>query len=86
MVIIIATSSSSIDLSDLPDLLTALKQVDQWFNLGLQLRVPYHTLKKIEREQRGLVEDSKREMLVAWLQGQGGEPSKQLLVTALRKA
>ena len=80
-----SSSSSSTDLSHLPLLLTALKQVYQWFNLGLQLGVPYHTLKIIEREQRERVEDSKREMLVAWLQGQGGVTSKQFLLTALRK-
>ena len=65
-------------------MLITLRQVHQWFDLGLQLRVPYHSLKEIEREQRGGVKDSKREMLVAWLQGQGGEPSKQFLATALR--
>ena len=57
----------------------------QWFNLGLQLEVPYHTLKTIERDQSGRVEDSKLEMLVAWLQGQGGELSKQFLVNALKR-
>ena len=65
-------------------MLTALKQVYQWFNLGLHLKVPYHTLKKIKREQRERVEDSKQEMLVVWLQGQGGEPSKQFLIASLR--
>ena len=80
-----SSSSSPIDTSHLPVLLTALWQVYQWFDLGLQLGVPYHSLKEIEKEQRGGVRDSKREMLVAWLQGQGGEPSKQFLVTALRR-
>ena len=75
---------SSTDLSHLPVLQNVLKQVYQWFNLGLQLGVPYHTLKTIEREQRERVEDSKREMLVAWLKGQGGESSRQFLETALK--
>ena len=79
-----SVSSSSTELVHLAVLLTALKQVYQWFNLGLQLGVPYHTLKSIEREERERVEDSKREMLAAWLNGQGGEPRKQFLVTALR--
>ena len=80
------SSSSSLftDFSHLPVLLIALRQVYQWFGLGLQLGVPYYILKVIEREQRERVEDSKREMLVAWLKGQGGEPTKDYLVTALR--
>ena len=78
-----ASSFSSIDLSHPLVLLIALRQVYQRFDLGLQLGVPYHSLKEIERTQRGM-KDSKRETLVAWLQGQGGEPSKQFLVTALR--
>ena len=65
-------------------MLTALKEVYQWFSLGVQLEVPHYILKVIEREQRERVEDSKREMLVAWLKGQGGEVSKQFLITALR--
>ena len=77
-----SSSYFSIDTSHLPVLLTALWQVYQWFDLGLQLGVPYHSLKKIEKEQGGAVEDSKREMLVAWLKGQGA--SKQALMTALR--
>ena len=54
-----------------------------WFDLGLWLEVPYHTLESIEIEKRDIVADSQREMLVAWLQGQGGEPSKRFLETAL---
>ena len=61
-----------------------LNQVNQWFNLGIQLGVPHYTLEAIEIERRERVADSRREMLVAWLKGQGGEPSKQLLETALR--
>ena len=75
---------SSTDLSHLPALQTAIKQVNQWFDLGLQLGVPYHTLDIIKIEMRENVADSKRKMLVAWLQGSGGEPSKQFLVKALR--
>ena len=70
-----SSSSSSTELPQLPLLLTTLKQVHQWFNLGLHLGVPYHTPKTIEREQRGGVEDSKRELLAAWLQGQGENPA-----------
>ena len=72
---------------DLPDLMTALRHVWEWFDLGLQLRVPYSTLKKIEQEQQMKgVERCKTELLVAWLQGQGGETSKQFLETALRNS
>ena len=52
---------------DLPYLMTALQPVYDWFNLGVYLGVPHATLMKIKIEQREVVEDCKREMLVAWL-------------------
>ena len=51
----------------LPYLMTALKHVYDWFNLGMYLGVPHATLMEIKIEQRERVVDCKREMLVAWL-------------------
>ena len=52
---------------DLPYLMRALQPAYNWFNLGVYLGVPHATLMKIKIEQREVVEDCKREMLVAWL-------------------
>ena len=55
----------------------------QWYNLGLQLGISYFTLDAIETNQRGHVQICLREMLKAWLKGQGGECTKHTLRTAL---
>ena len=52
---------------DLSYLMTALKPVYNWFNLGVYLGVLHATLMEIKIEQRERVVDCKREMLVAWL-------------------
>ena len=55
--------------------------------MGLELGIQYHTLKKIEEDQRGCgVEACKREMLAAWLQGDDNvkEQTWFTLVDALR--
>ena len=54
----------------------------QWYNLGLQLGISCFTLDAIETDQRG-VQICLREMLKAWLKGQGGECTKHTLRTAL---
>ena len=50
--------------------------------LGLHLRVKYGALKAIEADYRK-VKQCMREMLAAWLKGQGGECTKHTLRTAL---
>ena len=57
----------------------------QWEHLGTQLGLKYGKLKEIENNRRGIQIDCMREMLAAWLQGSGGECSKQALKTALQK-
>ena len=70
----------------LADLMVALKDVVcQWEELGDQLGLSYSTLEEIEQDNRGKGRKCMREMLAAWLQGQGGEYSKQALKTALQK-
>ena len=54
----------------------------QWYNLGLQLGISCFALDAIETDLRG-VQICLREMLKAWLKGQGGECTKHTLRTAL---
>ena len=57
----------------------------QWEHLGTQLGLTYGRLQVIERDRRGKQMDCMQDMLAAWLQGSGGECSKQALKTALQK-
>ena len=66
--------------SHLPLLMVALTDIAyQWEHLGTQLGLKYGKLKEIKKTEM----DCMREMLAAWLQGSGGECSKQALKTAL---
>ena len=68
--------------SHLPLLMVALTDIAyQWEHLGTQLGLKYGKLKEIKKTEM----DCMREMLAAWLQGSGGECSKQALKTALQK-
>ena len=72
-------------ISHLADLILALNCIrSDWFDLGLHLRVDYGTLEAIEADNKK-VRQCMREMLAAWLNGQGGECTKQALKTALSK-
>ena len=72
--------------SHLPLLMVALADIAyQWEHLGTQLGLTYGKLKEIERNTRGIQMDCMREMLAKWLNGSGGEYSKQALKTALQK-
>ena len=62
--------------------LWCVQEVHEWFDLGLHLRVKYGALKAIEADYRK-VKQCMREMLAAWLKGQGGECTKHTLRTAL---
>ena len=68
----------------------ALKDVNDWQSLGLQLGLLYPTLEKIERDNNREVEQCKTKMIAAWLKQQDnvtrfGAPSWLVLQTALRK-
>ena len=80
---------SSAGIGKLCDVLNALKRVNDWQSLGLQLGLLYPTLEQIKTNSRSLVE-CKREMIVAWLNQQDnvlqvGVPSWSVLKAALRK-
>ena len=71
--------------SHLPLLMVALTDIAyQWEHLGTQLGLSYGRLQVIERDRRGKQMDCMQDMLAAWLQGSGGEYSKQALITALQ--
>ena len=62
--------------------------IDHWKPLGLALGLLYPTLKRIETEQRGDIQNCKMEMVAAWLQRQDnvskkGIPSWKVLRAAL---
>ena len=74
----------------LVDVKHALKRVNDWQSLGLELGLFHPTLKKIEIDYREKVEQCKREMIAAWLNQQDnvlqvGVPSWSVLQTALRE-
>ena len=77
-------------IDDLVDLRKFVKNVVAWKKLGLELGLLYPTLQKIEREQRGNVDDCMMETLAAWLQQQDhvsrkGIPSWAVLRTTLEE-
>ena len=77
-------------IDDLVDVKRALKNVNDWQSLGLQLGLLYPTLERIEVEHRGAIERCKTKMIVSWLQQQDnvtriGVPSWSVLRAALRK-
>ena len=77
-------------IADLAQVKRFLKNVNNWQSLGLELGLLQPTLKRIEEEQHGLIDECKTEMLAAWLQQQDnvavtGVPSCAVLKAALEK-
>ena len=73
------------DISHLADLILPLNCISSdWFDFGLHLRVNYGILKAIEADNKKVAQ-CMREMLASWLNGQGGECTKQALERALLK-
>ena len=77
-------------VADLAQVKRFLRNVNNWQSLGLELGLLHPTLKRIDEEQRGLIDKCKTEMLAAWLQQQDnvvvtGVPSCAVLKTALEK-
>ena len=64
-------------------LLPALREVFDWFELGIQLQVPRYRLREIEAE-KPTVSERRLEMLDYWLKGDN-EHSKNFLKRALEK-
>jgi chromosomal replication initiation ATPase DnaA len=68
---------------DLKSLLEDLKEVKNWFQLGLWLGIEHDTLKIIEENHRHDNERCKEEMLGYWLKNFNA--SRRKLVAALRE-
>ena len=79
--------SDSAGIADLAEVKRLLKNLVDWKGLGLELGLLYPSLKKIEVEQHGSVEQCKTEMLAAWLQEQdnASQPSWSVLRAALER-
>ena len=74
-----------LDIEDIGELLEDLIEVAAcWFIVGLLLRVPYHELKAIQKDNRDQSKECLREMLATWLKGSRASPAA--LVNALRAA
>ena len=70
-------------------MLSVIRTLNDWMNLGLQLGLHYPTLERIKTDERW-TQDCKREMLVAWLKrkdkvSQSGAPSLSVLKAALNE-
>ena len=81
---------SSLGIKDLVHVNNALKKVHDWKELGLQLRIHFPTMKRIESEKRGNIGECMMEMLAAWLNQEDdvlevGIPSWSILRTALKE-
>ena len=77
------------DIDKLVNVMNALKRVNNWHYLGLQLGLVYPTLEKIRTDNNREVEQCKINMIAAWLKRQDnvlqvGVPSWSVLQTALR--
>ena len=71
-------------------MLAVIHDHNDWKDLGLQLGLLYPTLKRIDLEQRGIINSCKIDMLSAWLQqqdnvSQRGVPSWYVLKAALKR-
>ena len=64
---------------------TALKNLNDWQSLGLDLGLYYPTLERIEEEQQRVIEKCKTKMIAAWLRRQdnASNPSWEQLRTSL---
>ena len=69
---------------DLRSLLQDLKEVTNWFQLGLQLGIEHANLIIIERNHKDDTERCKEEMLAHWLRN-FSNASRRKLVSALRE-
>ena len=77
-------------LKDLPQLLDILSPIVNWTLLGLHLGIYHHELQKINKEERGSVDNCLAAMLQRWILEKDavkelGGATKESLVSALRK-
>ena len=51
-------------------MLAVIRDLNDWKDLGLQLGLLFPTLKRIDLEQRGIINSCRIDMISAWLQQQ----------------
>ena len=71
-------------------MLSVIRNLNDWMDLGLQLGLFNATLERIDHDKQKRTKDCNREMLVAWLKkedkvSQCGVPSWSVLKAALNK-
>ena len=71
-------------------MLSVIRNLNDWMDLGLQLGLLYPTLERIDLDKQKRTKDCNREMLVAWLKkeykvSQSGVPSWSVLKAALNE-
>ena len=64
----------SLDTGDLVDVLTVIRDINNWKELGLQLGIFYPSLERIDLDQRGRITLCIMGMLYAWLKQQDNVP------------
>ena len=83
MSVTIYNVSNSSDEPSLKDILESISSVAaDWFNLGVALGLPYHTLERIESDYPRDAPRCLTKMIIAWLQN-SSQPTWQGLVLAL---
>lgn len=83
MSVTIYNVSNSSDENSLKDILASISTVAaNWFNLGVALGLPYHTLERIESDYLRDAPMCPTKMIIAWLQ-KSSQPTWQGLVLAL---
>ena len=75
---------------ELSQLLVLLSPIVNWNLLGIHLGIHHHELQKIDKEERGSVDNCLAAMLQRWIQEKDavkkyGRATKESLVSALRK-
>lgn len=76
------------NISNLDEVQTSVQDiVTDWKDLGLKLGLIHPTIEKINQENRGVINDCKREILAAWLKGEDNTKRRRwsTLVDALQE-
>ena len=79
---------SDLNISNLDEVQTSVKDiVTDWKDLGLKLGLIHLTIEKINQENRGVINNCKREILAAWLKGEDNAKQRRwsTLVDALQE-
>ena len=86
-VLFCGTLTLPVGQEDLPFLQRELHLVShKWFSLGVQLQIPFATLKRIESDNNRQTTNCLLEMLATWLQHTNPPPTWSILIEALESS